>query len=256
MAPLSLTRQVYFWTRKVLDETGMPVPIRWNDDANANPATRKGGIPLVIDTLAGQPLFATVCGSGDASIAINWGQALFGGGGPQNLIVPAGFFPGWPQANGQADNFNPASIQGSAQPVAGLGVNFPDTPGSVQSATGYQGGQFYWEYQLAGYDLFSTSLGMGLQRAGGDLNFQFGGEFNASDANGGAIVNGGNLGNGFEVSVLANGATVLSDFLVAGEGATMGIAVAILTSVNFIPALFTSVKLPCVPCCVFEGRPI
>lgn len=189
---------------------------------SGDPASLTGGIDLA--PLAGDLLYATVQGSGDAGISLNAGATPFA------FSVPAGFTAGLPAAGGGFTTLDPAKCSGSAGLSDGnLHAGFSNSAGVAQTVDGYKDGAYYFELYDVGVDIFSNSWGGGMGRnysIGGDWVHWFGGEFNGTDINGGALVTGEGLGQPL-ASLVAFGSTVASHvFDFAGNsGNVCGIAI-------------------------------
>lgn len=158
---------------------------------SGDPATVTGGISLA--PLSGDPLFATVQGTGDAGMTLNAGATPFVGS------VPAGYTGGLPHSGGGFTTLDPTKLHGSA----GLNnsnhtASFITSPGVAQSVDGYTSGQYYFELTNPTGDIFSAFWGGGVGRnfnSGGDYNSWFNlGGFTSGDNNGGAIVSNETLG--------------------------------------------------------------
>lgn len=210
------------------------------------PAAR-GGLSYAGAHIPGSTLYLTASGTGDSSLFLR-------SQGPFRGTPPQGYFPGWPNSgNVPGTGWDMTTAQGSANAnVAGL-AQFPASPGLVQSLTGVRYGAYYIEYDIVGYDIFSGATGVGIGRLGVNLSeWIAGGGFNPSDSNGGAVLNGGNIVNGFRASIAANGGsfTDLADFNTV-QGQSVGVAM--LVSPDFVPAIFNwqqlqPVPLVCLPC--------
>lgn len=205
-----------------------------------------GGTSFAVDGLfPGVPLFLTVQGAACGLRPALTAATLKG-------PVPDGFFPGWPNDNLAADEFNPATLQGDAELISPAEVGFPSAPGMVQGYTGWRGGAFYFEYFTA-YNLFSTGLGAGVGRAGVQLSNWFGGGgFNNSDPNGGAGTSNGNNGQtpSYQPSVFANTA-IVSHPEYTTYYQTMAAAILITPESPFgvfRPSSIEPVAMSCVPC--------
>lgn len=241
MATLSETKICLFWYR--IEASGI-FSNWWNGDSTADPDTLQGGIPFAVGAMMDEPLYLFACGTGDAGISINFGPAI-------NAFAPKTYLPGWPAANGAPDVLDPASVQGSAVRASATHVDFPSTPGCINSFTGQRVGRFYFQYTL-NYDIFSGQAGCGVMRAGSQVNFVQQGRKNVSDPVGGPMINGGNIGTTppYTTSVEFQNVSVQSQTkLGAPSGSVMGVAVALIPQFEYVPSLFSPVKLPPLICC-------
>lgn len=192
-----------------------------------------------------QPLFLTVQGAA-GNITVNMGQFPSFAEDP-----PPGYFPGWPDAYGNPDSFDAASAQGSATLLNPWSVDFPSTEGLMQSRTGHEIGNFYFEITHNFNTLFAGGIGGGVARANPELNFWLGSPcaFNGADSNGGAAYFGGNLGSGFVAQAGVNGVSLSPPLGPADTGAIFGVAVSVFPGpAALIPVGFQPIALKCFPC--------
>lgn len=245
MATLSETKICLFWAR-IVSVGGSPfLSGAWNNDSRADPDNLTGGIPFNQGGCLTEPMYLTACGTGDAGVYANFGQAPFAAA---RIDIPKTYVPGWPGADGLPDTFDPASIQGSTVLSSGNRSNtFANSPGSVRSTTGWAQGRFYAEYQV-NYDIFSQKAGMGVMRRDAQLNSIFSGQQNISDNFGGAMPQGGSLGSYF-FNVQTFGVTFAQAIMQAPALSFMAIAIAMIPQYQYVPAPFSAVKLPDLICC-------
>lgn len=258
MAAVSGSKICLFWVRYHKPTLGGLAPQFWNGDPTANPDTLTGGINFGAGKVLDGPLYLTVTGTGDAGVTVTTvgPYALQGGFGPYT------YTPGWIDPIG-GDPLDPATIQGSTvingSPGAVTSVSFPAVPGSIQGSKGAKFGRYYFEYQN-NYDIFSNAAGCGPMRLGAQLAYLPSGAFSVSDNDGGAMANGGDIATSWGLNAYANGVNFQPPAPVPAPGTALnpqfGVAVAIIAKANFIPSLFSAVRLPAVPCCSFRGRPL
>lgn len=177
----------------------------WNGNPSADPATGVGGISLA--TVAGQTLFPTVQGTGDASQTVNFGATAFANAAPAGFVGP-------PHGGGGFTTLDPTKLFGSGVLSGGnLNLSTPGTPGMAQSVDGYTSGKYYFEITGTGRDVFSNEMGggVGRQYSAGNFNFWFSrATFGAGDANGGAQAFSGGF-NTYEVDLFVSGATIATN---------------------------------------------
>jgi hypothetical protein len=244
MATLSRTKICLFWYQ-ITDGDGLGTT-GWNNDARASPDDLAGGIPFNTGACMSEPMFLSACGTGDAGIQMAFQLSDF----LITRVIPPTYFPGWPNASGTKDGWDPGSLLGTAT-IAGDRVNIGASPGSAQSVTGWKQGRFCVQYQLH-YDIFSQLAGAGIMRSGADLTSIFLGEKTAVDHIGGAMVQGGNVASTppYQTSVNVFGVNSSPSPLVgASDGSIITLAIAIVPQFNYVPSPFSAVKLPDLICC-------
>lgn len=229
----------------------------WNGTPGATPVGGPGGrgiggvsfveaVTLAVADPNGA-MYLTAQGSGGGGVIMNFGQLSFRGG------IPSGYFPGWPSLTTGLANWDPGTAQGSAvvQPD-GVTVNFPVVDGIVQSSSGWRSGRFYVEY-VTTQIIFTNFTGAGVARLAPDKDFWIGnGAMNAMDNNGGALVVGGFLGNGFQGRLASESVPITTPNPVTNQGAgnvVVGLAINMSPSYAFRPASYNPVNLPRGLCC-------
>lgn len=244
MATLSQTKICLFW---YLASQGISQPsIAWNNDPHASPDDLTGGIPFNTGHCLDEPMFLSACGTGDAGVEMAFALNQFFIGG----LVPSTYIPGWPNALGGIDAWDPATLLGGAG-ISGNTLTNGGGPGSVQSKTGWTRGRFCVQYKVH-YDIFSQSAGAGIMRAGSDLSGIFSGEKSAADHIGGVMTQGGNGATVPPYQTVANAfgvANAPSPFLGFPDGSIVTLAIAIIPQFNYVPSPFSAVKLPDLICC-------
>jgi hypothetical protein len=244
------------WARgiKQIENTGLYGPGNWTNvyagTLPGGPEQGTGGVNMGGAALApnnGAKVYITAQGTGDAGIRIATGVPFF------KTKPPQGFAWGWPNGfGGPNGKFDPATAQGSAVVDAtGWGVSFPATSGLVQSTVGVSQGSYYIEYEIF-TDIFSQGMGVGFGRHNPNLaSWGTGGGFAPGDDNGGAFINGGNIGNGYQATLGANTAPGINipDFATP-PGTSIGVALTITNdfALGFQPQPLMPVPLVCVPC--------
>lgn len=234
------------WSSEAPPPSGPPlVWFRLNTGAwfpSGDPATVTGGISLA--PLSGDPLFATVQGTGDAGMTLNAGATPFVGS------VPAGYTGGLPHSGGGFTTLDPTKLHGSA----GLNnsnhtASFITSPGVAQSVDGYSSGQYYFELTNPTGDIFSAFWGGGIGRnfnSGGDYNSWFNlGGFTSGDNNGGAIVSNETLGQPLATIGALNAIVTANAFAFPiNDGDVIGVAVFISASPPSPPPPTPAVVIP------------
>lgn len=245
MATISERKVCLVWSR-VVAAGGIPANQSWwNGDSRADPDTLAGGVAFDLGGCLNENLVLMACGTGDAQIAMNFGQFRFSSPLP---MLPKTYFPGWPNASGSPDAFDPAAQQGSGTLTDNnQTVTFVSTAGVAQSLTGWGRGRFYVEYIL-GYDIFSQGTGAGPMRMGSQIAYAETGQKNISDPIGGVMVNGGDV-IGHPVSIYALGSEAVTDYAVAPSSSIMALAIALIPRFNAVPQLFQAQRLPQPHCC-------
>lgn len=226
----------------------------WNNDTRASPDDLVGGIPFDTGACLSEPMYLTACGTGDASVQMGFGPAEFF----IEAVIPRTYTPGWPNGGGGYDTFDAASLQGSASFHSGspIWIDFPTSPGVARSVTGWTRGRFFVQYKLH-YDIFSQQAGAGIMRAGALLNFAQQGKQNGSDIIGGAMVQGGDIGQvpPYQTQINAFGVAGAQDPLVsAPDGSIISLAIALVPQFQYVPTPYQMVKLPDLICCPVARR--
>ena len=244
MATISERKICLIWSRVVYGASA-GTPSWWNGDTRASPDTLTGGVPFDLGHCLDENLVLMACGTGDAQIAMNFGQGPFQS---PLAMLPATYLPGWPGADGTPDQFDPSSVQGSGTlSNNNQTVTFVGTPGGVQSRAGWTRGRFYVEYTV-GYDVFSQATGAGPMRISSQIGYAETGQKNIADPVGGVMVSGGGIAT-FPVSIFALGGEAVTDYAGAPNTAVMALAIALIPQFNAVPQLFQAQRLPQLHCC-------
>lgn len=197
----------------------------WNGSiVGADPVAVTGGIDLSV--LIGTPMFPSIMGSGDGSIACNFGASGFLG------TPPTGYISGWPASGGGFTTLSPSRIFGSATLSGGdLIASFPTISGMAQAADGLSSGAYYYEITNHGGDIFTVDVGGGVGKDysinGGNYSFWISSSaFKSGDVNGGAAFKSpiGSPAYTCQLQALGNN-NVLPNVFAWTVGQTIGVAV-------------------------------
>lgn len=259
MAAISTSRTLLIWGRVVKKLAGpghVLVASPWNGINTADPDNLIGGISFQVPPHRNDAYILTAKGTGDAGGYLNTGAGAPGDAFGFAGVPPSTYTQGWPNAFGGFDTIDPASALGSAAGhISGNQVQFPTTPGACTTTTAWANGRFYVEMKVTNQDLFSGGLGIGVMRPGFDLTYIFANaEYSVSDPNGGAMLDGGNLGTTppYQLTASTNGSNTgfgLTPDATNANDTWLSFAVAMLTRDNFIPQPFSAVPLPRLICC-------
>ena len=220
---------------------------------NGQPNVLGGGAPWeAASVFPGDEVFLTALSQGDGDLTTITGGIQF------QSNIPPGFYPGWPGTDGAFRGFDASTAVGSAVLVPPLDtgavnqIKMPNVAGYVQSFDGHTAGAFYVEYIVNFNTFFTNQTGIGIARKAPDINFIFGGEFGAGDVNGGAVVDGGNLGSGFLLDVHALGNTHGLGANTDTTGTRLAVAILITAApFNTFPyraSQLEPVSMTCLPC--------